>query len=315
MDSQYKALNKELVKEVTSMRMTVADYRTEIVHLRAKLLEAETIVIRMRTKCSSLLKSFFKDELEILDPKSPLLEYLKHGMQTVCSGRRSTLLAEETRRSSSVIQTPRSFNSTSPVRSQADEHEMLEESRNVEEFGIIMEEIEPIFDAGESIDETTQRDISKYMANMSMASNTDSNDDEIEPEVHTLKDVTNTINGVGTSPTGREYVTLARGRYRCTPATHNHIESDIEVDEVRHYTSSEKVYPFSTYLPMTANDIEIGDSSSQDTFLNGSATENFLRENSSTPSTMEENSLRRPQRKCKPKSLKEMLLNAKLRRP
>lgn len=105
-----------------------------------------------------------------------------------------------------------------------------------------------------SIDETTQRDISEYMANMSMASNTDSNDDEIEPEVHALKDVTNTINGVGTSPEGREYVTVARGRYRCTPATHNHIESDIEVDEVRHYTSSEKMYSLSTYLPMIDND-------------------------------------------------------------
>lgn len=195
-----------------------------------------------------------------------------------------------------------------------------------------------------SITETTQRDISEYMANMSLActadTTNDTNDNEAEattPDVQALGDVTNTINQstnrVGSSPKRRQHVTVARGRYREPPGTQNHIENDTEVDEERHYTRSGKVYSFSSSLPMFSNDCKLcrtiylvsnffififyaGESdrsASQDIFLNGSATENFLEENSSTPNTKEK-SLSRPQRKCKPKSLKEMSLHSKLRR-
>lgn len=130
MESHYKALNKELVEEVRSMRTVMSEYHTEIVRLKAQLFEAETTVIKMKTRCSSLLKTFFQDQLEILDPESSLLAYFKNGAQPVRSGRQSTLLAEQARRSSSVIQTPRSFNSTSPVRSPAEVQEIQEESRS-----------------------------------------------------------------------------------------------------------------------------------------------------------------------------------------
>ncbi|XP_073829116.1 uncharacterized protein [Musca autumnalis] len=82
MDSD-KALNKELVEENQTMRKTLAEYQSEIIRLRAKLMEVEINYNRIGIQGASLLK----------------------------------YLAEEARRSSSVIQTARSFNSTSPVRS------------------------------------------------------------------------------------------------------------------------------------------------------------------------------------------------------
>ncbi|XP_073835583.1 uncharacterized protein [Musca autumnalis] len=117
-----KALNKKLVEEVQTMRKTLAEYEAEIANLRAKLVEAEINCNRISIQGTSLLKNFLTEQLKILDPQSSLLANNR---------RRSTVLPEEARRSSSVIQTPRSFNSTSSVRPSSTDVEVMERSRNI----------------------------------------------------------------------------------------------------------------------------------------------------------------------------------------
>ncbi|XP_073845617.1 uncharacterized protein [Musca autumnalis] len=326
MMESYKALNKELVEENQTMRKTLAEYQTEIVHLRAKLMEVEINYNRIGIQGASLLKNFFTEQLKILDPQSSLLENNR---------RRSTLLAEEARRSSSVLQTPRSFNSTSPVRS-SDVEEVMERSRNINDGNMraIVEEQEN--DANleteeESNNVMSHRDISEYMANMSLAYRTDTTEDtdaddenelssarQTDTGQRTLRDVTNThistTNETATSPKCGEFVTVVRGgRCRANTATQNNIGNDSDVDEVRHLTRSGKVNSFSASFPLCKNSTENDQTASHSQDVSMETIENFHEGNSSTPNSKETTS-RRPQRRCKPKSLKEISLQVKLRR-
>ncbi|XP_073846829.1 uncharacterized protein [Musca autumnalis] len=496
----YKAINKKLVEETQTMRKTLAEYQTEIVHLRVKSTEVEINYNRRSTQAASILKNFFTEQLKILDPQSSLLENNRRrstllaeearrsssvtqtprsfnstspvlssstddvtdvedvleamernrnindgNMRVIVeeeendanleteeesnnemshrdiseymaqaasilknffteqlkildpqssllenNRRRSTLLAEEARRSSSVIQTPRSFNSTSPVRSSSTDDvtdveevlEAMERNRNINDgnMRVIVEETEE-----ESNNEMSHRDISEYMANMSLAYRTDTTEDtdtddeneliparQTDTGQRTLRDVTNThistTNEAATSSKRVQFVTVARGG-RCrentatqnnigndsdvdelqqltrsgkvysvstqnnigndsdvdelqhltrsgkvySVSTQNNIGNDSDVDELRHLTRSGKVYSLSSSFPLCQNSTANEQTASHSQDISMETIENFHEGNSSTPNS-KENTSRRPPRRCKPKSLKEISLQVRLRR-
>ncbi|XP_013101472.2 uncharacterized protein LOC106083161 [Stomoxys calcitrans] len=134
MEEQYKQLNKELIEQVQEMRLTLKDYRDELVLSRSKWLEYQTKYNNLIIKCSAMAKAHFKGFLELVDPKSSYLSYLNGEMpKERSSSRRSSRMAEELRRTSSIVQTRRSFNSVSPIsltsRDEEDEAENGNDSR------------------------------------------------------------------------------------------------------------------------------------------------------------------------------------------
>lgn len=142
MEHQYKKLNKELVEQVQEMRNTLKEYRDEILYLRSKAMDADIKYIHLSSKVSSLAKIHFENLMVEVDPMSPILSCLRNGISSTdnaqptssISSRQSSRLAEEMRRSSSVVQTRRSFNSVSPIRATNTDAETQEDVEEVERY-------------------------------------------------------------------------------------------------------------------------------------------------------------------------------------
>lgn len=124
------------------MRNTLKEYRDEILYLRSKAMDADIKYLHLSSKVSSLAKIHFENLMVEVDPMSPILSCLRNGISgtynaqptSSISSRQSSRLAEEMRRSSSVVQTRRSFNSVSPIRATNTDAETQEDVEEVERY-------------------------------------------------------------------------------------------------------------------------------------------------------------------------------------
>ncbi|XP_075165090.1 meiotic from via Salaria 332 [Haematobia irritans] len=341
MEAQYKLLNKELVEKIQEMRIELSEYRAEIVNLRAQLHGTKAEYNRVVHKCNALARSHLQSYLELLEPKSALLPLLTNGNGWERTTGRSSHMAEELRRTSSIIQTRRSFNSVSPIRSEGERNDDTGQQINT---NAIMEEVEEdeieqicysirrtslkCSDANESAesihsDETDHEEINNDQSSnieMVQCPPEDNNPESIKN--NKLRDVTNTMevssDTAGTRKEQRkdknnssgfkqkENITVTRGgRYACTK------NCEPSIEEARQTSDIEKnMESYFTSIQETRTRM-------QNISLTDMSIGSFVVESSSTPRTKSptsgEANSSRPRRGCTPTSLVEISLSQKLR--